>query len=147
VYDLKTGEVCYLKDTWRINSSVQQREGETYERLHTEKVKHIAAVVAHGDVVAPVVNKRSGGSGSQLTETDDHLTKTDIYSQSDESWCKLKPRLQSYRHYRIVLDTVGHDLSLIEDSKKLLKVVLYAMIGICASICNSILPMTLTSFS
>jgi hypothetical protein len=62
VYDVKTGEVCYLKDTWRIDSSKQLREGETYERLHATKVKNIAGVVAHGDVVAPVVTELSVGT-------------------------------------------------------------------------------------
>jgi hypothetical protein len=127
VYDVETGEICYLKDTWRINSSVQPMEGETYDRLHAAKVKHIAGVVVHGDVVA--LTKRSSGDGPHLIETSDHVTKTDIFSQSDESWCTLNPRLQSYRHYRIVLDMVGCDLSLFESSRELLIVVLDAMIG------------------
>jgi hypothetical protein len=127
VYDVQTGYVRYLKDTWRINSESQPMEGTIYKVLHDAKVRHIATVVAHGDVSSP--NTASCGTEAQGNF---HVTQTDKYSTCNESWCKLKPLMQSYRHYRIVLDTVGRDLSSFESSKELLNAVLDAMIGSCS---------------
>ncbi|KAI5116111.1 hypothetical protein M0805_001981 [Coniferiporia weirii] len=50
VFDLKTGRICYLKDTWRIDSSLLSREGDIYERLHKHSVPHVATLVDEGDV-------------------------------------------------------------------------------------------------
>ncbi|KAI5115296.1 hypothetical protein M0805_008202 [Coniferiporia weirii] len=50
VCDLKTGRICYLKDTWRIDASHLSREGKIYENLHIHNVPHIASLVSEGDV-------------------------------------------------------------------------------------------------
>ncbi|KAI5115468.1 hypothetical protein M0805_008050, partial [Coniferiporia weirii] len=50
VCDLKTGRICYLKDTWRIDASHLSREGKIYENLHINDVPHIASLVSEGDV-------------------------------------------------------------------------------------------------
>ena len=51
VYDIETKQICYMKDTWRIDSSDLMREGDTYAALLKNDVHGVAKVVAHGDVV------------------------------------------------------------------------------------------------
>lgn len=126
VFDVDTGLVCYLKDAWRINSNNQPAEGDTYERLRKANVKHVARVVAHGDVIQPE-------TGSQRISNDNrtnyHVTQSDVVSRSNESWCTLKPRLQGYIHYRLVLDLVGRDYTSFRSTKELLSVTIDAIRG------------------
>ena len=50
VYDVETGKICYLKDTWRVDSPQLMKEGDTYSILLQSGVEQIAKAVAHGDV-------------------------------------------------------------------------------------------------
>ncbi|KAI5120905.1 hypothetical protein M0805_003005, partial [Coniferiporia weirii] len=50
VCELKTGNVCYLKDTWRIDSSRLSKEGSIYEKLRKHEVPNTAPLVDEGDV-------------------------------------------------------------------------------------------------
>jgi hypothetical protein len=120
VWDVETGAICYLKDTWRIDSPDQVEEGKIYDQLHAHSVPHIAKAVVHGDVTY-----------EKQYATNYHVTKTDKYCQSQESWCKLKQEIQGFIHYRIVLDMVGKDFTTFDSSKQLLKVTLDAMKGTC----------------
>ncbi|KAI5115007.1 hypothetical protein M0805_008182, partial [Coniferiporia weirii] len=49
VYDLEGDRICYMKDTWRIQSS-RLREGEIYKILEENNVPFIAPLVNEGDV-------------------------------------------------------------------------------------------------
>ncbi|KAI5115328.1 hypothetical protein M0805_009203 [Coniferiporia weirii] len=50
VYDLERDRICYMKDTWRIQSPRLLREGEIYKILEKNKVPYIAPLVNEGDV-------------------------------------------------------------------------------------------------
>jgi hypothetical protein len=129
VYDAVTGAVCYLKDTWRIGSNKQLLEGKTYEHLHKAKVNHIANVVAHGDVLTSCVASRSVASdGQPMTKC--QITRTDLFCQSNDEWCTLRPQLQGYIHYRIVLDVIGREYTTFKSTKELLLVTVDAIRGV-----------------
>jgi hypothetical protein len=127
VLDVETGAVCYLKDTWRINSNKQPAEGDTYECLRKANVAHIAKVVAHGDVITDESTAQC--NASDYLRTNCHVTQSDRISRSNETWCTLKPRLQGYIHYRIVLDTVGCNYTSFRSTKELLSVTIDAIRG------------------
>jgi hypothetical protein len=129
VYDVKTGAVCFLKDTWRINSDKQLPEGKTYELLHEAKVNHIANVVVHGDVLASIDTPCSVAADNQPM-SNYQTTYSDLFSQSKEKWCELKSRLQGYIHYRIVLDMVGREYTTFKSTKELLSVTVDAIKGV-----------------
>jgi hypothetical protein len=129
VYDVVTGAVCYLKDTWRINSDELFVEGKTYELLHKAKVDHVANVVAHGDVpTSDAVSRDVATDDRPMTRY--QITRTDLFCQSSDEWCTIRPQLQGYTHYRIVLDTVGREYTTFKSTKELLLVTVDAIRGV-----------------
>jgi hypothetical protein len=129
VYDVVTGAVCCLKDTWRISSDEQLVEGKTYGRLRKAKVNHIANVVAHDDVLTSIGVPHSAATNDQPT-TKHQTTFADLFCQSNDEWCTLRPRLQGYIHYRIVLDMVGREYTSFKSTKELLLVTVDAIRGV-----------------
>jgi serine/threonine protein kinase len=129
VYDVKTRAVCWLKDTWRINSDKQPAEGKTYELLHEKGVSHIAKVIAHGDVPISNAAHHSVATNDQPM-TRYQTTRTDLFCQSDEGWCTLRPQLEGYIHYRIVLDMVGREYTSFKSTMELLSVTIDAIRGV-----------------
>lgn len=81
-------EVVFLKDTWRVTE--REREHEIYETLHQNKVRHIPTVKEGTDILQ-------------------HET---ITNTAATGWFQGRsfPRIRKFRHYRIVLEEVGHDL-------------------------------------
>jgi hypothetical protein len=129
VYDVVKGAVCYLKDTWYINSDEQPVEGKTCEYLHKANVNHIANVVAHGDVLTSIGVPHSVASNVHPM-TKHQTTFADLFCQSNEEWCTLRPRLQGHIHYRIVLDVVGREYTTFKSTKELLLVTVDAIRGV-----------------
>jgi hypothetical protein len=119
VWDVEHKRICFIKDTWRINSPDQLVEGKVYEILHSKDVPNIARTVVHGDV-AP----------RERTAVNYHTTYTDKLCGSQEPWCVLSQGIQGYIHYRIVLDTVGKDYTMFGCGRELLEATLDAMKGI-----------------
>jgi hypothetical protein len=150
VYDVKNKRVCYLKDTWRVDSDLLKQEGETYKELQEAGVQHIASVIAHGDVASvrdalkSKAELRSTGQSTvpDATQTveaspvsnvdlgDGHRTMTDKFCQ--EPWCTLKlfkNPLRGFVHYRLVLNVVGRDLSSFRSTKEVVQVFIDALEG------------------
>jgi hypothetical protein len=150
VYDVQNKCVCYLKDTWRVDSSLLVQEGKTYEQLHEANVPHIARVVTHGDIVyenteltttnppaacsesTSRMTRRGAILAKQIVPTvsqqrldlrNVHKTTTDKFCQ--ETWCTLKlskQLLPGYTHYRLVSNVVGRDLTSFHSTKELIQV-------------------------
>lgn len=145
VYDVESGKVCYLKDTWRVDSPELMKEGDTYTVLHQNKVSRIAGVVAHGDLVPTAIsgsradtsvsNRSKRGSippyTSQCTHPhiNNHITQTDKLCKSDWTIGPCRPQVQGYVHYRLVLNVVGRDLTSFKSSKEVLRVFIDALTG------------------
>jgi hypothetical protein len=119
VWDVERKKVCYIKDTWRIDSPDQLAEGKVYDILHSKDVPNIARAVVHGDVIP-----REG------TAVNYHVTYTDKLCCSQEPWCVLRQGVQGFVHYRIVLDTIGKDYTMFDCGRELLEATLDAMKGI-----------------
>ena len=149
MYDVQNKHVCYLKDTWRFNSADFEQEGETYKKLHEEKVPHIANVVAHGDVVlagkgpkaAPTnsirMNRRSANSAGGLDQqsvsqsgsncSNNHMTLTEKFF--DKSWELREQPLHDYVHDRLVLNVVGRGLTSFLSTKEVVQVFIDTLEG------------------
>ncbi|KAI5115958.1 hypothetical protein M0805_002677 [Coniferiporia weirii] len=74
VYDLEGDRICYMKDTWRIQSS-RLREGEIYKILEENHVPFIAPLVNEGDV----------GDIRMPSVMHDHANFTDASASSERS--------------------------------------------------------------
>jgi hypothetical protein len=118
VWDVENKTICYLKDTWRIDSPNQPAEGKVYDILHNKGVPHIARAVVYGDVI-PI----------EEAAMNHQVTLTNKYCRSQEPWCVLKREIQRYIHYRIVFDEIGKDYTNFGSSKELLQATLDAMQG------------------
>ena len=106
--DLETGELVYLKDTWRYEADRMKKEGDTYRKLAANGVSHIPRLACAGDV------------GGQRTRTHDF---------TDEDWCCGEPAVRQHRHYRLVLKDVGRPLSKFNSTRELCQVLLEAIMG------------------
>ncbi|ETW82699.1 hypothetical protein HETIRDRAFT_382749 [Heterobasidion irregulare TC 32-1] len=106
--DLETGELVYLKDTWRYEADRMKKEGDTYRKLAANGVSHIPRVACAGDVEG------------QRTRTHDF---------TDEDWCCGEPEVRQHRHYRLVLKDLGRPLSEFNSTRELCQVLLEAIIA------------------
>ncbi|KAJ7044137.1 hypothetical protein C8F04DRAFT_1250739 [Mycena alexandri] len=99
--DKRTNQKCLLKDTWRVDG--YHAEHEVYERLKAQDVKSIPGVLAAADVEGQVCGFHP------------------------ESWSTPNDTTRRHRHYRIVLDVVGIDLTKYPSSRDLVRYVLQAL--------------------
>ena len=137
VYDDETKRICYMKDTWRIDSSDLKREGDIYAVLLEKGVHGVAKVVVHGDVNVDHLYTNYGNQvGSDLPQNSSscsdfnslHCTQTDKFCEKE--WANRPGRrMQGFVHYRLVLDTVGRDLSSFKSSKEALQALIDALTG------------------
>ncbi|KAI5116114.1 hypothetical protein M0805_001984 [Coniferiporia weirii] len=89
VCDLKTGRICYLKDTWRIDASHLLREGKIYENLHIHNVPHIASLVSEDDVRN--VEKAEALCARAPSLQDITNIQTDAKALSDDNVLTMQP--------------------------------------------------------
>lgn len=148
VYDTETRQVCYLKDTWRIDCKDSMEEGDVYAVLERAKVENIPKVVAHGTVMFSGKNEScigrsavhnncatpSGSANLDVQVNGDMAHQGIPQSTQTDKFCGkygLKGRvLQGLVHYRIVVDVVGHDLTGFRSSKEVLQVFIDILTGI-----------------
>ncbi|RDB29908.1 hypothetical protein Hypma_013848 [Hypsizygus marmoreus] len=112
VWDHQKRRSALLKDTWRVALPDMQKEGAIYKTLHEKGVPHISNVLCSGDVFP-----------TQFTGADSHRTRTHTYAtpgfiKTKTKWEKIEG-LEPHSHYRIVLDTIGHNLTSFKSSKEL----------------------------
>ena len=99
VFDPQTRKVEFLKDTWRIDLPVMEKEGATYEALHNAQVSHIAPFVCGDDIPG-------------------HRTRTqDFVSNSGAQ--RTQRTLRPHQHYRMVLGVVAHGIMSFRSSSEL----------------------------
>ncbi|KAL6300803.1 hypothetical protein BKA93DRAFT_902792 [Sparassis latifolia] len=108
-YDMETGRLVFLKDTWRPNSSKTHPEREVYERLykHRHDVLNIATLPCGGDV------------GS--TRNKPQRTRTQEFGGS------LLGRI----HYRLVVKEVGRPFDDHKDCEEMIRVIYCALDARC----------------
>lgn len=111
-YECHSGKVVLMKDTWRIDIEEIKKEGKIYKRLKQNKVRHIAPLLRAGDV----------GNRYHRTRVQDFVS---------EHWVKhaKERKLRPHRHYRLVLGTVGRDLTSFHSSHELVTAIKDALIG------------------
>lgn len=103
------GSLVILKDTWRITGGGQLPEHKVYEKLHRGQVRHIA----------------------QVKEGADILSHETITHRTAEKWFLSKnfPKILTFRHYRLALLDIGHDLQAFSSVKGLVSTIHDALIG------------------
>ncbi|KAI0057012.1 hypothetical protein BV25DRAFT_1920545 [Artomyces pyxidatus] len=112
-FDMTSKQKVFLKDTWRIDSPEFAQEGETYKILQAAKVKNIARFIGACDV--------SDAEGVA------HATLTQVYARMP--WACETDYVIGYRHYRLMLDTVGVPIWTFESSYQLISAVWDAIEG------------------
>ncbi|KAI0247320.1 kinase-like domain-containing protein, partial [Lactifluus subvellereus] len=126
-YDVESGNLVYLKDYWRVDHPDVQKEGDVYRELHEAEVPNIARMGRAGDV--PRISGRGGLEVSwpavQRTKTQDYLSGPG----SPHSWCPGHPRVETYIHYRLVLETVGMSLNRFRSTRQLCEVIRDAIVA------------------
>lgn len=110
-YDVKMDKRVLLKDSWRVLLEGIKPEGEIYAVLHREKVPNITHCSLAGDV---------GDEKYHRTQTDKFASKYRCSSTSSSV---------PYRHYRLVLDTIGEKLEKFKNTKQLFNAVYASLRG------------------
>ncbi|KAJ8462800.1 hypothetical protein ONZ51_g10666 [Trametes cubensis] len=110
----QTGQVVYLKDTWRICTPGAEQEGVVIASLAAAGVRHIPVVLHHGDVPSLLDTK-------PLTSFDSAVKQTTITHQYvDAKWaCEDEIDLSTivkYTQYRLVGSVAGYPLHTIIDA-------------------------------
>jgi hypothetical protein len=100
--------MCFLKDSWQVESQYTSREAAIYRILKRENVKHVASMRLGGEV------------DSLETETQEWVTELSPESK------RLKGKMVCHR---IILDTDARDLSTFTWCKVLLSCIADAVEG------------------
>ena len=115
------GKLVYLKDFWRVDHPEIQTEGDVYRELREADVRNIAKMGHAGDVRLTLEDGPIRASvGIQRTRTQDYL---------NQSWCPGRPVVESYIHYRLVLETVGMPRNQFKSTRQLCEVIRDAIVG------------------
>jgi hypothetical protein len=113
-YHCQENRRVFFKDSWRVSHPEITPEGDIYSMLRGSNVRNVPGCLAHGDVGNEVVN-------------DYHRTRTHefvIFTNKPDS-----KTITHYRHYRLVLDTVGRELTSFKSSKELVSAIYASLIG------------------
>ncbi|KAI0247322.1 hypothetical protein BJV78DRAFT_1246563, partial [Lactifluus subvellereus] len=126
-YDVESRNLVYLKDYWRVDHPDVQKEGDVYRELHEAEVPNIARMGRAGDV--PQILGRGELQvpwlGVQRTKTQDYLSRPG----SPCSWCPGHLCVETYIHYRLVLETVGMSLNRFRSTRQLCEVIRDAIVA------------------
>ncbi|KAI0057011.1 hypothetical protein BV25DRAFT_1920544 [Artomyces pyxidatus] len=112
-FDMTSQRKVFLKDTWRIDLPELSKEGDTYEVLQAANVKNIAKFIGACDV-----SDTMGG---------EHATLTQVYARM--AWACGTDNVIGYRHYRLLLDTIGEPIWMFKSSRQLISTVWDALEG------------------
>ncbi|KAH9889366.1 hypothetical protein C8Q73DRAFT_155943 [Cubamyces lactineus] len=96
------GRICFLKDTWRLESAGAEIEGDILRDLSAKKVPNVPLPSFHGDVFDVV---HTGVQSKQQTVTGNFLNTNWVCRPS-----VIRQHVHPRTHYRLVLDVVGFDL-------------------------------------
>jgi len=107
-YDLGSGTVVFLKDYWRIDAPGMEKEGDIYEELKKHRVPHIAPFDRGDDVL-------------------DHRTVTQ--DLRGEPWVYPTKEMSCHKHYRLMLNLVGHEITNFNSSWEFVNAIADAMEG------------------
>lgn len=119
-YDPSSGELVFLKDTWRIDLPAFIPEGEVYAKLNAASVRNVPKCLASGDI-------------STYSTSKYHATTTCDYVRSP--WvcknCSCHPNgpWVPHQHYRLVLDILGRSLVDFSSSREMVSAVRDALYG------------------
>ena len=108
-YDVQRRKRVFLKDSWRVMLEGSAPEGEIYARLHKHSVPNIPSC------------SQAGYIGNELY----HASRTHEF----DTECGHSAHVMPYRHYRLVLDTIGRPLETFNRSHELVKAVYDALLG------------------
>ncbi|KAJ8469791.1 hypothetical protein ONZ51_g8762 [Trametes cubensis] len=111
----ETGQVVFLKDTWRLPD---EKEGDVMIGLNRAGVRNVPSVLAHGDVYSAPPRV-----GEKLSPIDAQLTMSDRYD--GKAWiCRVRGKeiaVSTHVHYRLVLGSVGYPLTRFKGTDELLR--------------------------
>jgi hypothetical protein len=112
-YDIKEKRRVFLKDSWRVLEDDVQPEGEIYAQLKKGQVPNIPRCLVACDV---------GDDTYHRSQTDEVIK---CMTPSPKSTLKITP----YRHYRIVLGTIGKTLEKFNSTKEFVRAMYAALEG------------------
>jgi Fungal protein kinase len=124
-YDVATSKLVYLKDFWRTTLPRIQREGDVYRELHEAQVPNIPLLGRAGDVPLSPEHANIFPLAVQRTKTQDYVKGSGV----GHEWCPGRPRVDSYVHYRLVLETLGQSLNTFKSTRQLCEVIRDAIVG------------------
>ncbi|KAF8595611.1 hypothetical protein BDV93DRAFT_456513 [Ceratobasidium sp. AG-I] len=99
--DVTTGEVRFLKDTWRKDLAGLEYEGNVVRELSKQGVQNVPKLDCHGDVI-------SVDGKVQDTKTQDYIGARWVRRSLSQE--QLKQHIVKHTHYRMVSETVGCSL-------------------------------------
>ena len=107
---MQTGNIVFLKDTWRVVSPGLIPEHAVYNKLADKNVPHVATVLAYQDLPG-------------------HVTRTADYENAP--WVRLTGtgRFRKFQHYRLVLREVANPIQSFRNTKELVQVFRDALKG------------------
>ena len=105
-YDILHKTKVFLKDSWRVDLPDIQAKGLTYKTLEDAKVRNIPHCLTSGNI----------------STTDYHAMKTQIFTPIPCA-CRLHTHFIPHRHYRLVLNIVGRNLTAFESSYEMVSLV------------------------
>ncbi|TFK45369.1 hypothetical protein OE88DRAFT_1218456 [Heliocybe sulcata] len=112
--DLAERKPVFLKDSWRYVVDGMEREGDIYERLHSNHVSNISKVLYHGDLLDTTKGDRQSTISAELAK---------------KPWAMKTRTLDKHQHYRIVLDVVGRRLNQAPSSWAIVKIIHDALVA------------------
>ncbi|KAI1793361.1 hypothetical protein LXA43DRAFT_1092899 [Ganoderma leucocontextum] len=127
-----TGDVVFLKDTWREDPPPSGRkEGETISYLRKCKVPYVPPIVCHADLherefvlkTFPDNTQRSvaeNGDDHQATRTQKFLDAPWVCGTARTAYAACRALVKRRVHYRLVLAIAGHPLDRFNGSSELL---------------------------
>ncbi|KAH9954087.1 hypothetical protein BC827DRAFT_1244831 [Russula dissimulans] len=124
-YDVATSRLVYLKDFWRTTLPRIQREGDVYRELHEAQVPNIPLLGRAGDVPLSPEHANIFPLAVQRTKTQDYVKGSGV----GHEWCPGRPRVDSYVHYRLVLETLGQSLNTFKSTRQLCEVIRDAIVA------------------
>ncbi|KAH7920188.1 hypothetical protein BV22DRAFT_1098583 [Leucogyrophana mollusca] len=103
--DLRTTNVVFLKDSWRVSAAGMVKEGDTLRKLNETGVRNVPQLLCAGDV---------DGENAQQTQS---------YTLIDKTWRCGSKAITPHTHYRQVVDVVARSIYTFTSSKQLVQVI------------------------
>ncbi|KAI0940213.1 hypothetical protein AcV5_001383 [Taiwanofungus camphoratus] len=118
-----SGQVAFLKDTWRYAVSGMVQEGVILRDLNDKNVRNTPRFLHHGDVVQPLLVAGASSKGKRKMKQGNQFQCTQTNNFLDSDWLCTGQRqivVVPHIHYRLVLATVGYGLRRFTGSRELL---------------------------